>query len=338
MGYLVVNDIEKSFGDLQVLNKTSLNIEKGQLITLLGPSGSGKSTLLRIIAGLEQMDKGSIEVDGQDISKKEPKDRDVGMVFQKYVLFPNLNVYENIAFGLKLRKLDKNSIDNKVKETLALVELQDKIHSFPNELSGGQQQRVALARSIILEPKILLFDEPLSALDRKIRKNLQDEIKKIQKELNITSVFVTHDQEEAMYISDEIFIMNNGLIEQSGSPNEIYNKPETTFVANFIGSYNVMSKELFEKHFKQLINTKEIAIRPEVIKITKKELSTDEDYSLMKCKLIDISIVGNIIRYRVEKEDLTLNIDVINNNLEDINLNESVNIYIPESQCIFLAK
>ena len=269
MSFLVIKDVEKSFGDLKVLKKTSLCIEKGQLITLLGPSGSGKSTLLKSIAGLESIDSGSIIVDGEDITNKEPRNRDVGMVFQQYVLFPNMNVYDNIAFGLKLRKMNKNDIDKKVKEVLSLVELQDKMYSYTHELSGGQQQRVALARSIILEPKILLFDEPLSALDRKIRRNLQIQIKRIQRELDITSLFVTHDQEEAMIISDKVYVMNNGIIEQSGMPKEIYNNPKTSFVAKFIGNYNVLSKEVFQQHFKKNIDTKEVAIRPEVIQITK---------------------------------------------------------------------
>ena len=340
MSYLVIKDVEKSFGDLKVLKKTSLSIEKGQLITLLGPSGSGKSTLLKSIAGLENIDCGSIIVDGEDITNKEPRNRDVGMVFQQYVLFPNMNVYDNIAFGLKLRKMNKNDIDKKVKEALSLVELQDKMYSYTHELSGGQQQRVALARSIILEPKILLFDEPLSALDRKIRKNLQIQIKRIQRELDITSVFVTHDQEEAMIISDKVYVMNNGIIEQSGTPKEIYNNPKTSFVASFIGNYNVLSKDVFEQHFKVNINTKQVAIRPEVIQITKEQLGNEVEYNLKDCEITDVSITGNVIRYEARKDDLTMNIDVINNDIydiEDIKLGDKVNIFVPKKQCIFLA-
>lgn len=337
MSYLIIKDVEKSFGDLKVLKKTSLRIEKGKLISLLGPSGSGKSTLLRSIAGLESIDGGSIIVDGVDITNKEPKDRDVGMVFQQYVLFPNMSVYENIAFGLKLKKVDKNQIDKKVKEALALVELQSKANSYPHQLSGGQQQRVALARSIILEPKILLFDEPLSALDRKIRKNLQIEIKKIQRELDITSVFVTHDQEEAMIISDEVYLMNNGGIEQSGTPQEIYNNPKTSFVAKFIGTYNVFNNDMFEKYFKKSISTKEIAVRPEVIQITKDNI-LNEEYNLKDCIVTDVSVIGNIIRYEVKQNELAVNIDVINNNVQDIKLGDKVNIFVPKAQCIFLEK
>jgi len=339
MSFLVIKDVEKSFGDLKVLKKTSLSIEKGQLITLLGPSGSGKSTLLKSIAGLEGIDSGSIIVDGEDITSKEPRNRDVGMVFQQYVLFPNMNVYDNIAFGLKLRKMNKNDIDKKVKEVLLLVELQDKMYSYTHELSGGQQQRVALARSIILEPKILLFDEPLSALDRKIRRNLQIQIKRIQRELDITSLFVTHDQEEAMIISDKVYVMNNGIIEQSGMPKEIYNNPKTSFVARFIGNYNVLSKEVFEQYFKKNINTKEVAIRPEVIQITKQQLGNDVEYNLKDCIVTDVSIIGNIIRYETRKDDLTMNIDVINNDIHDIcdiKLGDKVNIFVPKKQCIFL--
>lgn len=342
MSFLVIKDVEKSFGDLKVLKKTSLCIEKGQLITLLGPSGSGKSTLLKCIAGLENINSGSIIVDGEDITNKEPRNRDVGMVFQQYVLFPNMNVYDNVAFGLKLRKMNKNDIDKKVKEVLSLVELQDKVYSYTHELSGGQQQRVALARSIILEPKILLFDEPLSALDRKIRRNLQIQIKRIQRELDITSVFVTHDQEEAMIISDKVYVMNNGIIEQSGVPKEIYNNPKTSFVAKFIGNYNVISNYVFQQYFKKNINAKEIAIRPEVIQITKEELGNDVEYNLRDCEVTDISIIGNIIRYEIRKENLTMNIEVINNDIYDtfdtldIRLRDKVNIFIPKKQCIFL--
>jgi len=336
MSYLVIRDVEKKFGDLKVLKKTSLSIEKGQLITLLGPSGSGKSTLLKSIAGLESIDSGSIIVDGEDITNKEPRNRDVGMVFQQYVLFPNMNVYDNVAFGLKLRKMNKNDIDKKVKEVLSLVELQDKMYSYTHELSGGQQQRVALARSIILEPKILLFDEPLSALDRKIRKVLQMQIKKIQRELDITSVFVTHDQEEAMIISDKVYVMNNGIIQQSGEPKEIYNNPKTSFVAKFIGNYNVLTKDVFEKYFKKNINAKEIAIRPEVIQITKEKLGNEVEYNLKDCEITDVSIVGSVIRYETRKDNLTLNIDVINNDICDIRLGDKVNIFVPKKQCIFL--
>ncbi|MBZ9685938.1 ABC transporter ATP-binding protein [Clostridium estertheticum] len=339
MSFLIIKDVEKSFGDLKVLKKTSLCIEKGQLVTLLGPSGSGKSTLLKSIAGLESIDSGSIIVDGEDITNKEPRNRDVGMVFQQYVLFPNMNVYDNVAFGLKLRKMNKNDIDKKVKEVLKLVELQDKIYSYTHELSGGQQQRVALARSIILEPKILLFDEPLSALDRKIRKTLQIQIKKIQRELDITSVFVTHDQEEAMIISDKVHVMNNGIIEQSGMPKEIYNNPKTSFIARFIGNYNVLSKDDFEQYFKKNINTSEVAIRPEVIQITKEELGNDVEYNLKDCIVTDVSIIGNVIRYETRKDNLTMNIDVINNDIYDtldISLGDKVNIFVPKKQCIFL--
>jgi len=339
MSYLVIKDVEKSFGDLKVLKKTSLSIEKGQLVTLIGPSGSGKSTLLKSIAGLESIDHGSIIVDGENITNKETRNRNVGMVFQKYVLFPNMNVYDNIAFGLKLRKTNKNDIDKKVREALGLVELKDKMYSYTNELSGGQMQRVALARSIILQPKILLFDEPLSVLDREIRRNLQMQIKKIHRELDITSLFVTHNQEEAMIISDKVYVMNNGMIEQSGIPKEIYYSPKTSFVARFIGNYNVLSKAVFEQHFKKNINTKEVAIRREVIQMTKEELGDDVEYNLEDCEIIDISLIGNVIRYETRKDNLTMNVDVINNDIYDtydIRLGDKVNLFVPKKQCIFL--
>ncbi|WZL73985.1 ABC transporter ATP-binding protein [Clostridiaceae bacterium 35-E11] len=338
MSFLVVKEVEKKFEDLQVLKKVNLSIEKGKLITLLGPSGSGKSTLLRCIAGLEEISGGSIIVNGEDITHKEPKDRDVGMVFQQYVLFPNMNVYDNIAFGMKLRKIDKKEIDKRVQEVLGIVELKDKKDAYPHQLSGGQQQRVALARSIVLHPKILLFDEPLSALDRKIRKSLQIAIKKIQRQLDITSVFVTHDQEEAMTISDEIYVMNGGKIEQSGTPREIYKNPKTSFIARFIGAYNVIDKESFQKCFHQPIKGKEIAIRPEVMDITKEEvIPSQNDIVLKNCVVTDVSIIGNVIRYEVKNKNLTFNVDVMNKNVEEIGLEDKVSIIIPKKYCVHIA-
>ncbi len=337
MSFLVIKNVEKNFDDLQVLKKTNLSIDKGKLVTLLGPSGSGKSTLLRCIAGLEDINSGSIIVDGIDITNKDPKDRDVGMVFQQYVLFPNMNVYDNIAFGLKLRKINKKEIDKRVKEVLGMVELTEKMYAYPNQLSGGQQQRVALTRSIVLQPKILLFDEPLSALDRKIRKTLQIEIKKIQRQLDITSVFVTHDQEEAMIISDEIHVMNNGVIEQSGTPTEIYKRPMTSFIARFIGAYNVIEKDTVNEYFNYRIDEKEIAIRPETIEITKDEVVASQDEIMLKdCIVTDVSVVGNVIRYEVQNKSLTVNVDVINKNTENIGLTDKVSIIIPKKHCVYI--
>ena len=238
MSYIEFKQVEKYYGSNHVLDGISLSVEKGDFVTLLGPSGCGKSTLLRCLAGLETIDGGSITLDGKDITDVAPKDRNIGMVFQHYSLFPNMTVEENISFGLKLKKMPADQIVRKVAEAIRVVELQGKEKQYPANLSGGQQQRVALARSIVMEPKVLLLDEPLSAIDAKLRKSLQNSIRQITRSLGLTAIFVTHDQDEAMVMSDVIHLFHAGRIEQSGSPVEIYTRPASAFAASFIGSYN----------------------------------------------------------------------------------------------------
>ena len=215
MAYIKFENIVKNYGRNVVLKNINLEIEKGQLVTLLGPSGCGKSTLLRCLAGLEEVTEGKIFLDGRNITNVNPRERDMGMVFQQYSLFPNMTVLENVEFGMKLKKTDKNEMKERAEDMLGIVGLKDKMYSYPANLSGGQQQRAALARAIVTEPKVLLLDEPLSAIDALLRKSLQAEIRRIQKELNITAIFVTHDQEEAMVMSDEIHLLYEGKIEQS---------------------------------------------------------------------------------------------------------------------------
>lgn len=222
MSYIEFQDINKYFGQNHVLKGIDLSIEKGELLTLLGSSGCGKSTLLRCLAGLEAVQEGKIYLDGTDITNLDARKREIGMVFQQYSLFPNMTVEQNLAFGLKRKKTDRAEIGAEVEKALDMVGLLDKRESYPTQLSGGQQQRVALARAIVMKPKVLLLDEPLSAIDAKLRKSLQIEIRRIQKELNMTTVFVTHDQDEAMVMSDRICLLNQGQIEQSGTPVEIY--------------------------------------------------------------------------------------------------------------------
>ena len=236
MSYIEFQDINKYFGQNHVLKGIDLSIEKGELLTLLGSSGCGKSTLLRCLAGLEAVQEGKIYLDGTDITNLDARKREIGMVFQQYSLFPNMTVEQNLAFGLKRKKTDRAEIGAEVEKALDMVGLLDKRESYPTQLSGGQQQRVALARAIVMKPKVLLLDEPLSAIDAKLRKSLQIEIRRIQKELNMTTVFVTHDQDEAMVMSDRICLLNQGQIEQSGTPVEIYTAPKTRFAASFIGS------------------------------------------------------------------------------------------------------
>lgn len=235
-----LRNISKTYGDNTVLNNLSLNIKKNEFLTLLGPSGCGKTTTLKIIAGFENADSGELMFKNEDISSLPPYKRQVNTVFQKYALFPHMNIFDNIAFGLKLKKLPKEEIETEVKKMLHLVALDGFEKRKVDSLSGGQQQRVAIARALVNKPEILLLDEPLGALDLKLRKEMQIELKKIQKEVGITFVFVTHDQEEALTMSDTIIVMNKGVIQQMGTPQDIYNEPANAFVADFIGESNII--------------------------------------------------------------------------------------------------
>lgn len=241
-----LKNISKNFEDQQVLKGIDLNIYENEFLTLLGPSGCGKTTLLRIIGGFEEPSNGQLIFDGKDISKVPPYKREVNTVFQKYALFPFLNVADNIAFGLNLKKMDKDVIEKKVSKMLELVGLKGFEKRDVTLLSGGQQQRVAIARALVNEPKVLLLDEPLGALDAKLRKDMQTELKKIQKEVGITFIFVTHDQEEALSMSDTIVVLNDGVIQQIGTPMDIYNQPQNRFVAEFIGESNIIEGNMIK--------------------------------------------------------------------------------------------
>ena len=241
-----IKSVSKTYGDNTVLNNLSLNIRKNEFLTLLGPSGCGKTTTLKILAGFENSDIGKVLFNDEDISALPPYKRQLNTVFQKYALFPHMNVYENIAFGLKIKKVSKNEIDKKVSEMLKLVALEGFEKRSIDSLSGGQQQRVAIARALVNEPKVLLLDEPLGALDLKLRKEMQSELKRIQQRLGITFIFVTHDQEEALTMSDTIVVMNKGIIQQMGSPEDIYNEPANAFVADFIGESNIVDGIMLE--------------------------------------------------------------------------------------------
>ena len=241
-----LKNISKNLEDQQVLKGIDLNIYENEFLTLLGPSGCGKTTLLRIIGGFEEPSNGQLIFDGKDISKVPPYKREVNTVFQKYALFPFLNVADNIAFGLNLKKMDKDVIEKKVSRMLELVGLKGFEKRDVTLLSGGQQQRVAIARALVNEPKVLLLDEPLGALDAKLRKDMQTELKKIQKEVGITFIFVTHDQEEALSMSDTIVVLNDGVIQQIGTPMDIYNEPQNRFVAEFIGESNIIEGNMIK--------------------------------------------------------------------------------------------
>jgi len=244
VSFLLLENLVKEFvgrggeGIVRAVDQVNINIEEGEFVTLLGPSGCGKTTTLRLIAGFEFPTQGRIILDGQGINEQPPNQRDMAMVFQSYAIFPHLNVFENIAYGLKIRRLSRHDIRQKVRQVLELTELTGLENRASNALSGGQQQRVALARALVMEPKVLLMDEPLSNLDAKLREVMRTEIRRIQQTLGITSVYVTHDQLEAMTLSDRIVVMNQGHVEQIGNPQEIYRRPKTAFVADFIGRTN----------------------------------------------------------------------------------------------------
>lgn len=238
---LELKNIKKGFGETDVLKGITLSIEKGEFITFLGASGCGKTTTLRIIAGLEAQDSGTVLLDGKDVTSVPPNQRDVNTVFQNYALFPHMNVEANVGYGLKIKRVPKGEIKKKVSEILELVQLKGYEKRIPSELSGGQKQRVAIARALVNSPKLLLLDEPLGALDLKLRRTMQIELKRLQKKLGITFLYITHDQEEAINMSDRIVVMKDGRFEQIGTPDEIYNHPRTSYVADFVGNANVIS-------------------------------------------------------------------------------------------------
>lgn len=241
---VLLQDLKKAFGDVIAVNSVNITIKPGEFLTLLGPSGSGKTTILKLVAGFEDPNQGSIIIDNEDITAKPPYHRNIGMVFQNYALFPHMNVYDNIAFPLKMRKVNRHNIAGKVKDVLNLVKLSGLEHRYPRQLSGGQQQRVALARALVYNPKLFLMDEPLGALDKKLREQMQIELRRLQQELNITTINVTHDQEEALTLSERIAVLNDGNLEQVGTPSDIYDRPVNKFVADFIGESNFFNLSL----------------------------------------------------------------------------------------------
>ena len=243
-----VSNVTKHFGDFVALDDVSVEIPTGSLTALLGPSGGGKSTLLRIIAGLEQPDSGTVEIEGEDSTALPPQRRNVGFVFQHYAAFKHLSVRRNVAFGLEIRKRPKDEIQRRVHELLELVHLEQFADRFPSQLSGGQRQRMALARALAVEPRVMLLDEPFGALDAKVRKELRDWLRRLHDEVHVTTVFVTHDQEEAMDVADEIVVINDGVVEQVGSPDELYDRPANDFVMSFLGPVTTLGGKLVRPH------------------------------------------------------------------------------------------
>ncbi len=309
MSFVSVQKLQKSYAGSAVFNDIDCQVERGEFVTLLGPSGCGKSTLLRCIAGLTPVDSGRILLDGQDLVPLSPQKRGIGMVFQSYALFPNMTVEQNVAFGLRMQKVKGEERQARAREALQLVELQDFAARYPHQLSGGQCQRVALARSLVTRPRLLLLDEPLSALDARIRKHLREQIREIQRELGLTTLFVTHDQEEALTLSDRIFLMNQGRIVQSGDAETLYTAPVDLFAAGFIGNYNLLDADSASRLLQRPVSAR-LAIRPESI-----TLRLDGE---LEGQVRSHSLLGNVIRYRVEARGVELVVDVLNRSSADL--------------------
>ena len=308
MSFLHIQNLHKSYGPTRIFTDINIEIGQGQFITLLGPSGCGKSTLLRCIAGLTEVDGGQILLGGEDLVPVAPQKRGIGMVFQSYALFPNMTVQQNVAFGLRMQKVPAAEASKRVTEVLELVELNDYANRYPQQLSGGQCQRVALARSLVTRPRLLLLDEPLSALDARIRKHLREQIRAIQRELGLTTIFVTHDQEEALVLSDRIVLMNGGQIVQSGDAETLYTAPADAFAAGFIGNYNLLDADAASRLLLRPVNSR-VAIRPEAIQIG--GLGIDGT-------ILSHSLLGNVVRYRVEARGVELLVDVLNRSAADL--------------------
>jgi putative spermidine/putrescine transport system ATP-binding protein len=327
MTHLKLFNICKQFGETAAVQDFNLDVAKGEFVSFLGPSGCGKTTTLRMIAGFEIPTEGKVILDDMEITDKAPNQRNVGMVFQAYALFPNMSVAQNIGFGLQIRRESKATIKQRVEEMLALIHLEKKGNSYPYQLSGGQQQRVALARALANRPQVLLLDEPLSALDAKIRVSLRAEIRAIQRKLGITAIYVTHDQEEALSISDRIVVMYDGKIEQVGTPFEIYNFPQTAFVAGFVGTLNTTFAEVVdpEKRLIKIDGTQletadtlegkhagdkvTIAIRPERFNF----LAQERKANVIDCLIENITFLGSVVRIQLRVDSNHFYMDTFNN-------------------------
>ena len=325
MSYLEIQRLEKSFGTNRVVKDFNLSIEKGEFISLLGPSGCGKTTVLRMVAGFETPSAGVIVIDGQDVTNQRPNQRNIGMVFQSYALFPNLTVAQNVGFGLKVAGKPKAEIAATVQEMLELIGLPTLGSRFPFQLSGGQQQRVALARALAVRPRVLLLDEPLSALDAKIRVSLRTEIREIQQRLGITTLFVTHDQEEALSMSDRVVVMNGGVAEQVGAPFEIYNRPKTKFVADFVGTLTTFDAVVEDPAKGKVMLGKiavtlgtpisaakgqsvTLALRPEAVHLTAEPA---HDVAL-EATITEVAFMGSVIRIKARAGGTDVSIDTFN--------------------------
>jgi len=342
-----IQNVSKAFGSFQALDRINIDIQTGELIALLGPSGSGKTSLLRIIAGLEGLDQGAILFDGKDITDVNPKERNVGFVFQHYALFRHMTVFDNVAYGLKVRprktRPSKADIQKKVMELLQLVKLENFADRYPSQLSGGQRQRVALARALAVEPKVLLLDEPFGALDAKVRKDLRRWLRKLHDDFHITSIFVTHDQEEALDVADRIVVMNNGKIEQIGSPEEVYDHPNSPFVYDFLGNVNLFKgriqngklkhgsfeadiPELFSQNHPEAIGY----VRPHDIQIEKTKISEDAVHTTIS----HIHVIGPIVQIELKRTDAEefLEAEVTKEHYHSLQLKVGEQVYVRPKQ------
>jgi putative spermidine/putrescine transport system ATP-binding protein len=326
MAFLEIDNLSKTFGTNTALHQFDMHIERGEFITFLGPSGCGKTTVLRMIAGFETPSRGTIRLSGRDVTYMRTRQRKVGMVFQSYALFPNMTVADNIGFGLKVLRRPQDEIRQRVEEMLQLIKLPKLADRYPWQLSGGQQQRVALARALAGKPEVLLLDEPLSALDAKIRVSLREDIRALQRELGITSIFVTHDQEEALSISDRIVVMNEGRVEQIGTPSEIYNYPRTRFVASFVGTLNVLSGQIVDPASGKIVvagqelrtshalnaadagKERLLAVRPEAIVLE----APASGRNTLAATVEEVNFLGAVVRIRTRVDNALISLDIFN--------------------------
>jgi putative spermidine/putrescine transport system ATP-binding protein len=323
--FLELENVRKQYGPNTVVHDFNLSVARGEFVSFLGPSGCGKTTTLRMVAGFETPSSGMIRLDGKDITDLRPNQRNVGMVFQSYALFPNLTVADNIAFGLKVKKRPAAEIRARVEEMLALIKLPQLGGRYPYQLSGGQQQRVALARAIAVKPQVLLLDEPLSALDAKIRVSLRSEIRSLQRNLGVTTIYVTHDQEEALSMSDRVVVMSEGRMEQVGAPFEVYNYPRTRFVASFVGTLNILNGTVVDPDKGRVTidgqeittvrgvvdaargDVRPVALRPEAIVLN------GSGSNRLNGAIDEVSFLGAVVRIRVRFRDSSISLDTFNN-------------------------
>lgn len=321
-----IKNLAVNYGNFTAVKNLNFTVNDGEFFTFLGPSGCGKTTTLRCISGFEKASSGQIIAYGKDISSLLPEERNIGFVFQSYALFPGMNVYENIAFGLKAHKVNRRQIKEKVEDIAERTGITEHLKKKVSELSGGQQQRIAIARALVLEPKILLMDEPLSNLDAKLRVSMREEVKRLQKELGITTIYVTHDQEEALAISDRIAVFNVGGIEQIGTPVEIYSNPKTEFVARFVGDINELNGQFEEKVRKkwQLPEKKKLYIRPQKLRIEARKQSEDENTCCAAMEVDGFEYQGAYSKVKLKLGDTKDLISMIFNDKQEFELGDTV--------------